>query len=42
MDYLPSRGDPAGRKKIKIEVHHKSICITKITKYLEDTTSVSF
>ena len=42
MNYLPSQGDPAGWKKIKIEVHYKTICITKITmipKYLEDATS---
>ena len=42
-DYLPSQGDPAGWKKIKITVCHEAICITKITmitKYLEDTTSV--
>ena len=41
MDYLPSQGDPAGQEKIKINVHHEMICITKITmiaKYLEDTS----
>ena len=43
MDYLPSQGDPAARKKIKIKVHYETICIIKITmiaKYFEDTTSV--
>ena len=43
LDYLPSQGYPAGRKKIKIKVHHEMICIIKITmiaKYLEGTTSV--
>ena len=30
-DYLPSQGDPAGWEKIKIEVYHETICITKIT-----------
>ena len=42
-DFLPYQDDPAGRKKIKIKVHHEMICITKITmiaKYLKDTTSV--
>ena len=42
-DYLPSQGDPADQKKIKIKVHHEMIFITKITKtpkYLEDTTAV--
>ena len=42
-DYLPSQGDSAGWKKIKIKAHHETICITKITmiaKYLEDTASV--
>ena len=42
-DYLPSTGDPVGRKKIKTKVHHETICITKFTmiaKYLEHTTSV--
>ena len=37
MDYLSSQDDPAGWKKIKIKVHHETICITKITmiaKYL--------
>ena len=41
-DYLPSQGDPAGRRKIKIQVYYETICITKITmvtKCLEDTTS---
>ena len=41
MDYLPSGGDLAGQKKIK--VYYETICITKITmiaKYLEDTTLV--
>ena len=43
MNYLPSPGDLAGQEKIKINVYHEIICITKITiidKYLEDTTSV--
>ena len=43
MDYLPSQDDPAGREKIKMEVHYETVCITKITmiaKYLEDKTSV--
>ena len=38
-DYLPSKGDPAGREKDK--VYYEIICITKITmiaKYLEDTS----
>ena len=33
-------GDPPCWEKIKIKVHYKAICITKITKYHKDTTSV--
>ena len=33
-------GWPSKPEKIKIEVHHGTICITMIAKYPEDTTSV--
>ena len=42
-DYLPSQGDPAGQEITKVKVYYEMICITKITriaKYLEDSTSV--